>query len=724
MCHRIIDVMSRRLLPIAFAYAGLAHALPAAPADAPPKAAPKPSFQGEVGPIFRNRCNTCHNADKAKGGLNLETYASALQGGGSGKVVEPGDPDSSRLWELVSHQDQPSMPPNAPKIPDPELDLIKRWIEAGAPETSGSVVALKAKPKFEFKLDPAAMGKPNGPPAMPAGLGTEPFVVSRRPNAILALAASPWAPLVAVGSHKQVLLYHAETGRLIGVLPFPEGTVYVTKFSRGGDLLLAGGGRGGQSGLVVVWDVKTGKRVFEIGREKEYDIVLAADISPDQGLVALGGPGRVVRVYSTTDGKLAYELKKHTEWITSLEFSPDGVLLATGDRNNGLLVWEAATGREFHELRGHTLAVTDISWRLDSNVVASSSEDGTVRLWEMENGGQVKSWGAHGGGVESVRFSKDGRIVTTGRDHVVRLWDGNGNKQRDFDALPDVALRAVLTYDSKRLIAGDWTGELRVCDAQDGKRLGLLAANPGLIATRLEQAKSTLAAAEAALANAEAALKPFVDTLNTRKAETALSEKRLNDAQATLLKAKAAAENATKQAADAAATAAKVDAELAAARAALALVLTRKVELDKALNAQTEILKASQDASATEAARLKITAMSAASAALATQLDTAAQGQSRALAALKNALDLKTAAAVTLASARKSLADLEKEPAVRRAELEKTRAASAAAEKALAAQTPLRDAARSRRDAAKADVDALTAEKNHNDTLKSAQAAK
>ena len=87
------------------------------------------------------------------------------------------------------------------------------------------------------------------------------------------------------------------------MLPFPEGTIYVLKFSRNGDLLLAGGGRGGQSGLAVVWDVKTGKRVFEIG--KEYDAVLAADISPDHGQVALGGPGKIVRIYNTADGQLS-----------------------------------------------------------------------------------------------------------------------------------------------------------------------------------------------------------------------------------------------------------------------------------------------------------------------------------------------------------------------------------------------------------------------------------
>ena len=311
---------------------------------------------------------------------------------------------------------------------------------------------------------------------MPEGLSVEPVVVTARPTAIVALAASPWAPLVAVGGHKQVLLYQSNSRHLVGVLPFPEGTVHVLKFSRNGSLLLAGGGRGGQSGLAVVWDVKTGKRVFEVG--KEYDAVLAADISPDHGLVALGGPSKILRVYNTADGQLVYQSKKHTEWVTAVEFSPDGVLLASGDRNNGLLVWEAATGREFYDLRGHTAAITDISWRPDSNVVASASEDGTIRLWEMENGKQIKSITAHNGGVASVRYAQDGRIATTGRDRVARLWDGSGNKLRDFEPFGDLALDAVVTHDGAALVAGDWTGEVRVWDTKDGHRLGNLERQP------------------------------------------------------------------------------------------------------------------------------------------------------------------------------------------------------------------------------------------------------
>src|SRR3954453_1975778 len=143
---------------------------PPARGEEAPKKAVKISYEEHVSAIFKNRCNGCHNADKQKGGLNLETFGTAMQGGGSGKVVEPGDVESSTLYLLVTHQDEPSMPPNAPKIPDAEIEAIKLWIEGGALETTGSVALVKARPKFEFKVDPSALGRPAGPPAMPEGL--------------------------------------------------------------------------------------------------------------------------------------------------------------------------------------------------------------------------------------------------------------------------------------------------------------------------------------------------------------------------------------------------------------------------------------------------------------------------------------------------------------------------------------------------------------------------
>ena len=450
----------------------------------------KINFEDHVKPILRDKCLTCHNTNKKSSDLDLSSYSSLMQGGASGASVQPGDSGASYMYSLMSHQSEPFMPPNADKLPDETLEIVRKWIEGGAPETASSKVMLPKKNNAALSVNVSAGARPEGPAPMPDVLNLEPVVHTTATTAVSAIATNPWSKLVAVAGQKQVVLYHSESMEPLGVLPFPEGLARVLKFSRNGGLLLAGGGRGASKGLCVVWDVKTGERVMTVG--DELDEVLAADISADQTLVALGGPQKVVRVYSTATGELAYECKKHTDWIYSLEFSPDGVLLGTADRSGGLLVWEAHTGREYLTLTGHTGAVHSVSWRIDGNVLASASEDTTIRLWEMENGGQIKSWGAHGGGVFSVEFCRDGRLVSSGRDRIAKLWDQNGGALLSFEAFNDLALEATHCDETNRVIAGDYTGEIRVWNGADGTRIGQLSTNPPTLESRLTQAQAAV----------------------------------------------------------------------------------------------------------------------------------------------------------------------------------------------------------------------------------------
>ncbi|MBX7167409.1 MAG: hypothetical protein K1X74_13855 [Pirellulales bacterium] len=545
---------------------------PSVCADEPAKI----NFEEHVKPIFREHCFSCHNMDMAKSDLALDNFSRMMQGGASGAVVEPGDPDASRLWLLVAHQDTPEMPPKQDKLADAKLEIIKAWIAGGALENAGSTAKIKKKPKFDLKGGGGST-RPDGPAILPEGLSRQPVVYSPRAAAITALAASPWAPLVAVAGQKQIVFYHSETFEQLGVLPFPEGIPYVLKFSRNGSLLLAGGGRGGHSGKVVVFDVKTGQRVFEVG--DELDVVLAADINEDHSLIALGGPGRVLRVFSTADGSVVYESRKHTDWLYAVEFSPDGVLLASADRSGGLFVWEADTGREYQNLRGHAGAVNDVSWRADGNLLASAGEDGKVFLWEMENGTAVKQWDAHGGGTSAVEYAHDGRLVTVGRDRTPKVWDGNGALQRAFDALPDVALEAVFTHDDARIVVGDWTGEIRVLQAAEGQMLATLAANPPTLAMVAEAAAQRAAAAQAAadqiageIAGVQSQVTAAAATAATAAAEAVSAAKRAEEAATALTAAQQALTDkqaaATKAAADA--QAARVAAEAAAQAAAAA----------------------------------------------------------------------------------------------------------------------------------------------------------
>ena len=497
----------------------------------------KINFEDHIKPIFRAKCASCHNTNKKTSDLDLSNYTALMQGGASGDSIEPGSPDDSYLFMLINHDSEPFMPPKADKLPDAMIETVRKWIEAGAPETSSSKVKLPKKPRVSMSVDVSAGARPEGPPPLPDVLGLEPIVHTSTTTAVSAIATSPWAKLAAVAGQKQVVLYSTETLQPLGVLPFPEGQARVLKFSRNGALLLAGGGQGAAKGLAVVWDIRTGDRIMEVG--DELDEVLAADISADQSMVAVGGPGRVVRVYKTATGELAYEITKHTDWVYSLEFSPDSVLLATSDRAGGLHVWESYTGREYLTLNGHKGAVNDVSWRIDSNVLASASADASIKLWEMENGGNIKSWNAHGGGTQSVEFCRDGRVTSCGRDKVAKIWDQNGKQQKAFEAFADLALKVSHCDETNRIIAGDWTGEVRVWNAADGARIGNLTTNPPMLATRLSQAEAQieplnqkLTAARTALDAATAAKTAQVAKIEAAKTAFAAAQKTLADRQA------------------------------------------------------------------------------------------------------------------------------------------------------------------------------------------------
>src|SRR4051812_11062396 len=89
-----------------------------------------PTFNAHVRPIFKAYCTECHGeAEKPKGGLDLRLRRFVLNGGKSGPVVVPGKPGESPLIEKVRAGD---MPPTKKKLTAAEIDILERWIAAGA----------------------------------------------------------------------------------------------------------------------------------------------------------------------------------------------------------------------------------------------------------------------------------------------------------------------------------------------------------------------------------------------------------------------------------------------------------------------------------------------------------------------------------------------------------------------------------------------------------------
>ena len=475
----------------------------------------KPNFQDDILPILEQSCNSCHNPDKTQGGLDLTNMNGIMVGGSSGETVIPEDSANSLLYLLSARMEEPHMPPRGDKIEKSQLAAIKLWIDQGLLPTASGKPTKKKQSSANLSLNLASIGRPETPPPLPHHLRLEPYLRTDRAFAPSALASAPWSPLFAIASPKQVLLYHADSLDLLGILPYPEGFIESLSFSRNGKLILASGGKGGKSGIVAAWQVETGERVLTLGNEQ--DSILTASISPDQSMVAIGGTSKLVKVFDLASGEVLYQIKKHSEWVTQVSFSPDGILLATADRNGGLHVWEAGTGNPFYTLLGHKAEITDLSWRTDGNVLLSSSEDGGIRTWEMINGKSVKTWTAHSEGTLSAHFDEKGKIVSSGRDKTVKLWDENGKGIRTISGFKDIVMETRLSHDGTKVISGDWNGEIKVWNASDGELIGSLSGNPQTIQARILQAQASLEKARKDYEYAKQKLAPLVKAANEAK---------------------------------------------------------------------------------------------------------------------------------------------------------------------------------------------------------------
>jgi hypothetical protein len=89
------------------------------------------SFEAQVRPIFKAYCFRCHGGeDELKGGLDLRLRRFMAAGGESGAAIEPGHADKSLLYQRIRDGE---MPPDERKLTPADVEVIGRWIDAGAP---------------------------------------------------------------------------------------------------------------------------------------------------------------------------------------------------------------------------------------------------------------------------------------------------------------------------------------------------------------------------------------------------------------------------------------------------------------------------------------------------------------------------------------------------------------------------------------------------------------
>jgi hypothetical protein len=140
-------------------------------------------YQDFVVPILDKTCNECHNENKIKGKLRMDTHELLLAGaeGSDYPTVVPGEAEASEMIVrvLLPEDDDEFMPPQGDPLEAAEVELLKLWINAGA-KTDTTVAQLGEDPGIAAIATEVA--------AIHAGKGTE-------ESAELTVAPSVWDSL-------------------------------------------------------------------------------------------------------------------------------------------------------------------------------------------------------------------------------------------------------------------------------------------------------------------------------------------------------------------------------------------------------------------------------------------------------------------------------------------------------------------------------------------------
>jgi len=399
-------------------------------------------YSRDIQPIWEKHCFGCHAPKVKMGSFELGTYEQLMTPGPNGKVVAPGKAVESRLYRMLTGAIEPAMPMGGKRLPEGELELIRKWIDAGAKApTAASVAApvVKILPRGAVKAQ---------------------------------IYSVAWhSSLLALGGFRKVNLREPASQKSIATLDGHADAVRAVAFSRDGKLLAAAGGLPAVKGELVVWDVQSRTPLRRI--EGHTDCIYAAAISPDGKLIATAGYDKLIKLWDSATGNELRTLKDHIDAIYALQFTPDGKRLVSGAADRTVKIWDTNSGERLYTLGEPTDGINAIALDPQGKRVAAAGLDKSIRVWSLgaQGGMLLHTLIAHEDAILQLAWSPDGRtLVSSSADRSVKIFRADDlTELKTIAGQPEWAPGLVFSPDGKWLATGRLDGSLSLYDTTDYK---------------------------------------------------------------------------------------------------------------------------------------------------------------------------------------------------------------------------------------------------------------
>lgn len=305
--------------------------------------------------------------------------------------------------------------------------------------------------------------------------------------AIYSLAFSPDGKKLAVGTHKQALLYDTSNWTVLDTFTQIKNSVRSLTFHPDGIHLAIGSGISGTSGDLLIWDTSKPDKLARYAPAQ--DTIESIAFAGDGSSMLTASFDSKARLYPQTFYGYGPKLEEHNGRVTAVAFSPKPkYIFITGAMDKMVKVWDFKKVNVVVNFDQATAGITGLGFLANGDQFVGSSMDGNLYWWGVGyderrrtySGYPFRTIRAHEDGVTAFGMSGNRqRFVTGGMDRKVKVWKtDDGGLVREFKEPTLPVYCTAMSPDGKIAAAAGREGTIWVWDVEANKLLTTITPPP------------------------------------------------------------------------------------------------------------------------------------------------------------------------------------------------------------------------------------------------------